>query len=62
MVNCIPKELFSLIKNGNILKESITSLVLTNNGPIKRDKLTSKLVYATLTDQTNQDVKSSSEY
>ena len=39
----------------------MTSLVLTNNGPIKFDKITSKLAYA-ISDQTNQDVKSSSEY
>ena len=35
--------------------------MLTNNGPIKFDKITSNLAYAILSDQTNQDVKSSSE-
>ena len=62
IVNCIPKEWFSLSNSGNVLKERITSLVLTNNGPIKFDKITSKLAYTILSDQTNQDVKSSSEY
>ena len=62
MVNCIPKEWFSPSNSGNVLKERITSLVLTNNGPIKFDKITSKLAYTLLSDQTNQDVKSSSEY